>query len=122
MTAPVDVPYFPEALIGALRAGLHGHKGAVLRAAGRLQPVFGAWRATVLADIEALVWKENEFALHKIVDRLAIAIIDFDAAADTLLNINTPEDLALARRQAEGRNLSAQISQTGSQPPKDTLG
>ncbi len=103
VTAPVDVPFFPEVVIGALSEGLHGHRGAVLRAAGRLQPVFGAWRATVLADLEALVWNENEFALHRIVDRLGAAIIDCDDAGDAFLNINTADDLNRARNLADGQ-------------------
>ncbi|KCZ46659.1 MULTISPECIES: molybdenum cofactor guanylyltransferase [unclassified Hyphomonas] len=97
VTVPVDAPFFPASIVSALLEGQGDHPGAVARANGRLQPVFGVWSASILEDLEHLVLQANERALHRIVDRLGAAVIDIGAGEDAFLNINTPEDLARAR-------------------------
>ena len=101
VTAPVDAPFFPETVAGILSGAIRDEPGAIVRANGRLQPVFGIWSAAVLADMERLVFGANERALYRIVESLRAAIVDVETGDGAFLNINTPEDLERARKLAK---------------------
>lgn len=94
-SAAVDTPFLPCDLVP--RLWLAGDGGlAVARCGGRLHPTAGLWpvslRASLRAQLEAGQFKVMAFAE-------GAAVADFTAdTPDPFLNLNTPEDLALAER------------------------
>ncbi len=98
VTVPCDAPFAPRDLVERLLAG-GVDQPAVAASARGVEPLFAYWPRTTLTAIEAAlaagdaaVWKllENLGARH-----VAIAAVDGE---DWSLNLNSPEDLAAARR------------------------
>lgn len=95
VSAAVDTPFLPCDLVP--RLWLAGDGGlAVARCNGRLHPTAGLWpislRAALRAQLDAGQFKVMAFAEDA-------AVADFSTdTPDPFLNLNTPEDLALAER------------------------
>ncbi len=99
LTVPGDAPFLPRDLLAGLRAA---GAPAVAASGGRLHPVAGLWPAAAAPALRAAL-----AAGTRRVDAFARAsgarIMDFPrpaAGPDAFLNVNTPEDLELARRWA----------------------
>ncbi len=97
LTVPGDAPFLPRDLVQRLRAAGAPAVGA---SAGRLHPVVGLWPVTLRtglrADLAAGLRRVEAFAT----DRGATPVF-FEpepGGPDPFLNLNTPEDLAEARR------------------------
>lgn len=93
-TAPCDSPFIPPDLVARLKEGLEssGTMVAVPRTSDGLQPVFLLLRRETLPDLEAFLAAGGR-GIQAWLNRLPVAIVDFDNAA-SLANINTPEELA----------------------------
>jgi molybdopterin-guanine dinucleotide biosynthesis protein A len=80
---------------------------------GRLQPLAGVYRTaalrTALSDAETLFGA----SLHGLVDRLRIERVDLAAAAGSLRDIDTPDDLEAERRSVQANGSARHRPTTG---------
>jgi molybdopterin-guanine dinucleotide biosynthesis protein A len=96
VTAPVDAPFVPHDIVRRLTAS---GPVAMARTADGWQPAFAAWQASsVLAALPPARCGEK-WSLRRLGEALGAAGVEF-AEAQALMNVNTPEDLALARQIA----------------------
>jgi molybdopterin-guanine dinucleotide biosynthesis protein A len=106
VTCPVDAPFVPDDLAARLmvEAPL-----AMAEADGALQPVFALWSAR--AVLQALPPERcgERWSLQRLGETIGMRAVCFpDAGA--LLNVNTPQELEIARRHAldaRGKRLGA---------------
>jgi molybdenum cofactor guanylyltransferase len=94
VVVPCDMPLVPPALLDVLFdvvAG--GAPAAIPRTEGRVHPLCAAYAPSVLRDLEAA---DPDEPLTVTLDRLGAVVLDADAAADRMLNVNTRADLAVA--------------------------
>jgi molybdenum cofactor guanylyltransferase len=99
ITCPVDAPFVPDDLVARLAAS---GPVAMAEAGGALQPVFALWSAQAVLTALPPERCGERWSLHRLGEALgAVGVAFGDAAA--LMNVNTPRDLAEARRRAEGR-------------------
>ena len=98
VTAPCDSPFLPSDLVTRLGNSVvnAGVDLAVVRTEGQLQPVFALMRREVLPSLDAFL-REGGRKIDRWFDAIKITAVDFDDAA-AFANINTPEELALARQ------------------------
>jgi molybdopterin-guanine dinucleotide biosynthesis protein A len=103
-----DLPFLGQDAVGWLAAQLQAGDDAVVpRAGGTLHPLTAIYRTTVLAEVEKLL-AAGERAPRALVDRVRARVLDeaalraFDPELRFLRNVNTPEELAAARREVEG--------------------
>jgi molybdenum cofactor guanylyltransferase len=98
-----DMPFLSEGLLRLLRDRAPGADAVVPRVGGRPEPLLARYAPPCLPVIESRL-AAGERALHTLLDELAVAWIEeaelraVDPDLRTLLNVNTPEDLARARR------------------------
>jgi molybdopterin-guanine dinucleotide biosynthesis protein A len=91
---PCDMPLVPPALIEVLLDVVaDGAPAAVPRTEGRVHPLCAAYAPSILPDLEAA---DHDEPLTLTLDRLGAVVLDADAAADRMLNVNTRADLAVA--------------------------
>ena len=99
-----DAPFLPSDLGARLTVSVTGGADmAQARSHGRRHPVFAIWPVSMAAALRAALVEE---ALRKIDDftaRYDCAIVDFeddlDTGLDPFTNLNTPEDLEMARQR-----------------------
>lgn len=100
LTAPVDSPFLPQDLFAQLDSARRAANAlaAIVRHAGRLQPVFGLWQAGCASAVEAAASQER--TLYAIAARAGAIECEAWAGAtpDPFANLNTPEDLAAAQQ------------------------
>ena len=97
LTIPCDMPFLPDDLLPRLYAGLRPSHGAVLAASdGRAHPVCGLWRAEVLAELRRYC-ETGRRSLIGFAETVGYSQVAWPS--DTLLNVNTPQDLEMARRK-----------------------
>lgn len=95
VTAPVDAPFVPCDLVARLLPG-----GSMARSQGAWQPAFACWKA---ADVIAALPPElcaQKWSLRRLGQALSMQAVDFDDPA-ALINVNTPDDLAIAQGLAQ---------------------
>jgi molybdopterin-guanine dinucleotide biosynthesis protein A len=99
LTVPADTPFLPRDLAARLRAALINSGDSVVAARhGRRHPVVGLWPVTWRAPLEAAVRTEGLRKAEAWMKRMNARAVDFDGgAADPFFNVNTPDDLAVAR-------------------------
>lgn len=99
VTAAGDTPFFPPDL--AARLAADPAPVALATHDGRDHPAFAAWDTSLRAPLrDALM--QGERRMRSVMEALGAARVAF-GGADPFFNINTPEDLAEARRRlAEG--------------------
>ncbi len=110
VTAAADTPFFPTDLVARLEAEAGGMDAPLVLAASRdaetgkiwRQPTFGLWPVALRDDLRRAL----EGGLRKVVlwtDQHGGREAVFESAGqDPFFNINTPEDLATARRLVQG--------------------
>jgi len=108
VTVAGDTPFFPGDLVVRLRSAAGGHKDRIVLAATqehtnlRRHPTFGLWPVTLRGDLERAV-RNGTRKVVAWVDRHPSRTVAFAAAEnDPFFNVNTPEDLACARRMLNG--------------------
>ncbi len=97
LTVPGDAPFLPRDLAKRLRAAGAPAVGA---SGGRIHPVVGLWpvdlRDGLRADLVAGLRRVETFATQQ--GAIAVAFNPEPGGPEPFLNLNTPEDLAAARR------------------------
>ena len=101
---PCDAPFSPPDLVSRLRAQLILAKAdfCVVRSGGREHHAFALWSAAC-APVLRTVFLAGSRSIWCVADALTKAVADFPSAgeapvADQFLNVNSPEDLALAAK------------------------
>jgi molybdopterin-guanine dinucleotide biosynthesis protein A len=94
VVVPCDMPLVPPALLEVLLDVVEdGAPAAIPRTEGRIHPLCAAYAPSALRELEAA---EHDEPLTRTLESLGAAILDADAAADRMLNVNTRADLAVA--------------------------
>jgi molybdopterin-guanine dinucleotide biosynthesis protein A len=79
-----------------------GAEIAQARSNGRRHPVFAIWPVSMAADLRTALVEEGLRKIDDFTARYDCAIVDFggdaDAGLDPFTNLNTPEDLEMARQ------------------------
>lgn len=101
-TVPVDTPFLPSDLSSRLLAAASGTGAAVALSAGQAHYIIGTWSTDLAAELELALVRDRTVRVRDWAGRAeAIAVewpvIDYDP----FFNVNTPQDLALARQIAE---------------------
>lgn len=98
VTAPVDAPFVPLDLVARLA---EFGPVAMARTQESWQPAFALWHGpAVLAALPPARCGEK-WSLRRLGEELGAAVVDFGEPS-ALMNVNTPDDLALAREIAAG--------------------
>ena len=97
-----DAPFLPTDLWPRLSAAIAaGSDMAQARSGGRRHPVFAAWPVSMAAALRAALVDEGLRKIDDFTARYDCAVVDFmaedDTAPDPFTNLNTPEDLEVAR-------------------------
>lgn len=97
-----DAPFLPRDLAVRLMAAVAGGaEMAQAGSAGRRHPVFAIWPVTMATALRTALADEGLRKIDDFTARHDCAIVDFTAegedAADPFTNLNTPEDLEIAR-------------------------
>jgi molybdopterin-guanine dinucleotide biosynthesis protein A len=101
LTVPSDTPFVPPDLAMKLRSAVADDLTIAIAASrGRTHPVVGLWPVTVADELERWLRDGRSQAVRDfLVGRKCIAVsLADDGAIDPFFNINTPQDLELARR------------------------
>ncbi|MGE3876668.1 MAG: molybdenum cofactor guanylyltransferase MobA [Parvibaculaceae bacterium] len=99
VTAAIDTPFFPDDLVARLVAAAFGHDLAVAASGGKRHPLFALWPVRLAEDIRHALADEDERRVNAVLDRYGLGVAEWDTSPfDPFFNINTPEDLAEARR------------------------
>jgi len=106
LTVAGDTPFFPRDLAERLAAA--SARGiAVAASGGRRHPVFALWPVALKDELAHFLAEENDRRVTSFMDGHGAIEVDFPlvshggATFDPFFNINTPDDLAEARRIAE---------------------
>ncbi len=107
LTVPSDSPFFPIDLAARLEAGTDDAGTIVITASeGRDHPVFGLWPLAIADDLETWLSNPENRRIKAFLHRHRLVTVEFpmietaSGPFDPFFNINTPEDLAEARRFA----------------------
>jgi molybdopterin-guanine dinucleotide biosynthesis protein A len=94
VVVPCDMPLVPPALLEVLLDVVEdGAPAAMPRTEGRVHPLCAAYAPEALRGLEAA---DPDEPLTLTLERLGAVVLDADAAADRMLNVNTRADLAVA--------------------------
>ena len=108
-TFATDAPFFPNNMVEKMIASIKTKNAetAIACSAGRDHPVFALWPMSVKDELSAAIKNDGlrrvgQWFESQNVVRVDFPIIDIDGAngpdgIDPFLNINTPDDLALAK-------------------------
>src|SRR5690606_20666848 len=108
LAVPSDSPFIPADLTARLQAASPDDDTIVIAAsAGRSHPVFGLWPVSQADDLENWLTVSDNRRLTAFLARHRTVTVDFPVQdtlrgpLDPFFNINTPEDLEIARSFAE---------------------
>jgi molybdopterin-guanine dinucleotide biosynthesis protein A len=99
LTVPCDAPFLPGDLAVRLLDRLRQTEAMVALplSAGRLHPSCGLWRIDALMHAAAYI-ATGRASLHGLAEFVGLAVEDWGAPErDPFFNVNTPEDLAIAK-------------------------
>jgi molybdopterin-guanine dinucleotide biosynthesis protein A len=101
LTVPADTPFLPPDLVARLAGGLTGGADLALASSGgRRHPVVALWPLASREDLRRALREEGLRKVEAWVSRQNAAVVKFEAAdGDPFLNINTPDELAVAERR-----------------------
>jgi molybdopterin-guanine dinucleotide biosynthesis protein A len=105
-TMPSDTPFLPGDLVMRLMEGLGpDNEIAVARCRNRRHPTVALWAVALAGRLADWLADPTHRAIHDWLDSRTCSYVDFDDAAefDPFFNVNTPDDLALARRHVTER-------------------
>jgi molybdopterin-guanine dinucleotide biosynthesis protein A len=103
LTAPADTPFLPADLGARLRDGIGNAEIAVARSGGAIHPTIALWNAAQADELADWLGDDGHRAVHEWIGSRRAAAVDFDDddRGDPFFNVNTPADLALARRHLQ---------------------
>ena len=96
LTAPADTPFLPHDLVAFLAPACQQHGVAVAHAGDRQQNLVMLMEEAHTVSL-ARFFESGGRAAHRWLDDNTAAVVEFPAAG--FLNVNTPADLAAARRR-----------------------
>ena len=98
LTVPGDTPFIPHGLARALAPA-----PACAASNGRLHHLVALWPVACREDLRRLLLVPGRRAVAHFAQTIGTRRVDFPSAKwDPFLNVNTPDDLAMARAVAEG--------------------
>jgi molybdenum cofactor guanylyltransferase len=107
VSAPADAPFLPGNLVSRLSAERAPEAEiAVARSLGRLHPTIALWPVALADPLETWLAGSSQRAVRAWLETRRWSAVDFacNGGIDPFFNVNTPEDLAVAREHA-GKNL-----------------
>lgn len=108
VTVAGDTPFYPVDLVDRLADAVRDRPDAIAfaTAGGRNHPVFALWPLGLVEDLRAVIEAGSNLRVTDFLARHAVESVDFPLVStatgdiDPFFNVNTPEDLALARQLA----------------------
>jgi molybdopterin-guanine dinucleotide biosynthesis protein A len=120
----VDMPFAGAEVAAAVLAALPpGADAAVPRAGGRAQPLAAAYRPGV-ADVARGLLDAGRPRMHDLLAAVRVAWVDaagLPGGAAALANVNTPDELAAARRAAGQAMREYATTSPAATPPAGTI-
>ena len=99
LTVPSDTPFLPRDLISKLAAT--AQPAAIAASGGQDHFLTGLWSTTLCDTLDDAITKEKLFRVKDWATRAKAATVAWSVIPfDPFFNVNTPEDLAEARRIA----------------------
>jgi molybdopterin-guanine dinucleotide biosynthesis protein A len=102
LSLPTDTPFFPADLACRLLAAVDGERPVACAASGgSIHPVFAVWPVKLAAPLETAL-RAGERRVGSFAQRCGHAVVEWPTEpSDPFFNINTPDDLALARDRVD---------------------
>ena len=102
-TVPSDCPFLPTDLVARLAGALDGNNDiAIASSRGRSHPVIGLWPVTFAGDLRNHLKTAEKLSVLGYLDTMKWRSVAFHTSGpdgpDPFFNVNTPEDLELARQ------------------------
>jgi molybdopterin-guanine dinucleotide biosynthesis protein A len=99
LTVPSDTPFLPRDLALRLRSAIRDPGDSAIAAReGRRHPVIGLWPVACRGRLSAAIESEGLRKVETWTDRMNARVVSFDGGSfDPFFNVNTPDDLAVAR-------------------------
>lgn len=108
LTVPIDSPFLPKDLMARLAEHAASSEAIAIAASdGHLHPVCGLWPVSLAETLQAFLEGPDEPRVRSFLEGQKTAVVEFDLSVtalgplDPFLNLNTPEDLDIARRLLE---------------------
>ena len=101
LVVSVDVPLIPSETLARL-CRTHGDGVTVLRHHGREEPLIGVYDRCVSVSISELIGA-GRYAVRSLTDLVPWNCFDYLGPEELLVNCNTPEDFAAAKRLTDAR-------------------
>ncbi|HEY5674389.1 MAG TPA: molybdenum cofactor guanylyltransferase [Malonomonas sp.] len=102
--APCDMPFPDARIVAALLQNRQGVDAVVPRTASGYEPVFALYHKNCLPQMEAML-QQNQFRIYDFYQRIAIRYLEPPQLPDgwqrSLININTPEQLAQIKKESQ---------------------
>lgn len=99
LTVPSDCPFLPHDL--AMRLTAAEEKAAIAASGGHHHVLTSLLSSRLVADLDAALDRDGMFRVKDWAERCAAAVVEWPVEPyDPFFNVNTPEDLAEARRIA----------------------
>ena len=102
LSVPIDSPFFPLDLIKKLHFSLKNSNKliAVAKSNKKIHPVFALWNMSLLNPIKNAI--NNDIRkIDLFTEPYQPQVVDFVSRIDPFFNINTPEDLKMAKKYFE---------------------
>lgn len=123
LTISGDTPFPPDDLVDRLHAGRAAAAAdiALAASAGRVHPVVALWPVALRHDMRAALVESGERRVRAFAERYKIAIVEWPSEPwDPFLNVNTPEDLAVAETVARLATAAVDATASGSSRRSDS--
>jgi molybdenum cofactor guanylyltransferase len=101
VTVPADTPFLPLDIVTRLIAAAQSSGAAIASSGGQEHFIIGAWRTSLNCELEQAILIDQLFRVKDWAARANAARISWpNHPYDPFFNVNTPDDLAEARRIA----------------------
>ncbi len=94
-----DAPFLPRDLPAGLMNGLIDAGADIAQASSknRRHPVFAIWPVALAADLRHALVDQDVRKIDDFTDRYRCAVVPFEGEPDPFMNLNRPEDFAIAQ-------------------------